>query len=187
MILHVAAIREEAAGLPAHCEVLELGVGKVTAATRLATRLVAGPPVDLVVNLGTAGGLHGQPMGTVVEVRRVVQHDLDVAGISSLVGRPMPGGPLTLDHGDATLATGDRFVTDPAERSRIAATADVVDMEGYAVVATCLALGVDVRVLKCVSDGADDDSATTWKQAVDRCATRLAEAATAAGLVQPPA
>lgn len=185
MILYCSAIHEEAAGLPAHCEVLELGVGKVSAGARLAARLAAGD-VDLVVNLGTAGGLHGQPMGTVVEVERVVQHDLDVDGIAALVGRPMPGGPLSLAHGTATLATGDTFITDPAIRARLAATADVVDMEGYAVVSTCRALGVDVRVVKCVSDGADGGAVTTWQQAVALCAARLADGLEERGLVHAP-
>lgn len=183
MILYVAAIREEAAELPDHCEVLELGVGKVSAATRLAARLATGPTVDLVVDLGTAGGLRDQPMGTVVEVGRVLQHDLDATGIQALVGRAMPGGPLDLAHGHATLATGDRFVTDPALRGRLARAAEVVDMEGYAVVATCRAFDVDVRVFKCVSDGADGDATTTWKQAVTHCADRLGAVLDEAGLV----
>ncbi len=187
MILYAAAIREETAALPPHCEVVELGVGKVIAATRLAARLATGPAVDLVVNLGTAGGLRGQALGTVVEVGRVLQHDLDVAGIEALVGRPMPGGPIDLPHGRSTLATGDRFVTDPAMRARLGEQADVVDMEGYAVAATCRALGVDVRMFKAVSDGADGESATTWVDTIAHCSTRLAAAVTAAGLAEPVA
>ncbi len=173
--LYVAALAEEVAALPDHLAVLELGVGKVTAATRLAAHLRARPEVDLVVNVGTAGGLRDQPLGTVVPIGRVLQHDLDVEGISSLVGRSMPGGPLAVAGGSAILATGDRFVTDPAARSALARRAHVVDMEGYAVVATCRALDVDVRVVKCVSDGADGQAAWTWSQALARCAAALAD------------
>lgn len=172
--LFVAAIAEEAAALPRAADVLQVGVGKVTAAVVLAAHLARHPDVDLVVNIGTAGGLAGQPMGTVVEVGRVVQHDLDVDGISALVGRKMPGGPLDLPADGPTLATGDCFVTDPVARDRLGTTADLVDMEAYAVVATCRAFDIDVRVVKCVSDGADGQAATTWREAVDHCAKALA-------------
>ncbi len=172
--LFVSALAEEVAALPSTAEVLELGVGKVSAATRLAGHLRERPDVDLVVNVGTAGGLRGQAMGTVVEVGRVVQHDLDVDGISHLVGRTMPGGPLDLGRAGVTLATGDRFVTDRAVRASLATRADLVDMEGYAVVAACHALDIAVRVVKCVSDGADGDAAMTWQLAMDHCARALA-------------
>lgn len=125
--LFVAALAEEAAALPRHADVLELGVGKVSAAITLAVHLGDRPDVDLVVNLGTAGGLHDQPMGTVMEVGLVVQHDLDVDGISHLVGRAMPGGPLDLAGDGVTLATGDRFVTDPALRAALATRAALAD------------------------------------------------------------
>lgn len=173
--LVVAALSEEVAGLDADVDVVELGVGKVSATATLAAHLARRPDVDMVVNLGTAGGLLGQPLGTVVEVGRVVQHDLDVDAISALVGRRMPGGPLDLAVAGPTLATGDRFVTDPRARDRLARRAALVDMEGYAVVATCRAFRVPVRVVKCVSDGADDTAAPSWKDALSICASRLGE------------
>lgn len=180
--LIVAALAEEVAALPAGLDVLELGVGKLSTSTRLAAHLHTHDEVDQVVNIGTAGGLHDQALGTVVEVARVVQHDLDVDGISALVGRSMPGGPLDLDADGATVATGDRFVTAPAERDRLAAIADLVDMEAYAVVATCRAFGVPVRVVKCVSDGADDRAVPSWQEALALCASRLATWVGEAGL-----
>ena len=176
--LFVAAIEEETAALSRAADVVHVGVGKVQAATTLARVLAErGDMIDLVVNLGTAGGLHAQPLGTIVEVARVHQHDLDVAGIVDLLGRRMPGGPIDVAAPAGTtgrLATGDRLIADPADRARLALDADVVDMEGYAIAAVCRAFDVPLRIVKAVSDGADGDAATTWHDALERCAQDLA-------------
>jgi adenosylhomocysteine nucleosidase len=177
-VLFVCALEEESAGLPADAEVLHLGVGKVQAAAALSSHLARHPHrPDLVVNLGTAGGLHGQPTGTVIEVASVAQHDFDHAGVCAFVGRPLPGGPIALpgpDGATGRLVTGDRLITDSRERARLADQADLVDMEGYAVAAVCERLGVPVWLVKAVSDGADGTTLTGWHAALDHCAQRLA-------------
>jgi adenosylhomocysteine nucleosidase len=176
-VLLVAALEEETTALPAGVEVVHLGVGKVQAAATLAGVLAARDDVELVVDLGTAGGLQGQNIGEVVEIARVHQHDLDHAGIEALVGRPLPGGPIGLDGppgATARLATGDRLVADEASRRRLAEDAEVVDMEGYAVAAVCRAFGVPVWIVKAVSDGAGDGAVTSWQGALARCAEALA-------------
>jgi nucleoside phosphorylase len=63
------------------------------------------------------------------------------------------------------LASGDVFVTDPAVRDRLAKTAHLVDMEGYAVAYACHELGVPLRMVKHVSDQADE-SALDWPSVV---------------------
>jgi adenosylhomocysteine nucleosidase len=184
-VLFVAALPEESARLPADVEVLHLGVGKVQAAAALAARLAAAP-VDLVVNLGTAGGLHGQRLGEIVEVARVHQHDFDHVAVGAFVGRPVPGGPLELSGPPGAvgrLATGDRVVVSAADRAALAEHADVVDMEGYAVAATARAFGRDVWIVKAVSDGADADAVGTWRDTLELCAQRLATWAEAHGLL----
>jgi adenosylhomocysteine nucleosidase len=184
-VLFVAALEEEARALAAHVEVCYLGVGKVQAATALAARL-ADEPCDVVVNIGTAGGLQGQAIGEVVEVATVHQHDFDHAGVSAFVGRPLPGGPLQLDGppgATGRLATGDRLITSAATRARLAVHADVVDMEGYAVAATARALGREVWLAKAVSDGASDQMALEWPEALRRCSEALAAWAADRGLL----
>jgi nucleoside phosphorylase len=82
---------------------------------------------------------------------------------------------LTLQQGDSTvLASGDVFVTDPVVRDALAARAHLVDMEGYAVAFACARLGVPVRLIKHVSDAADE-SALEWPALVDRSARVLGE------------
>jgi adenosylhomocysteine nucleosidase len=184
-ILFVAALAEEARALERHVPVLHLGVGKVQAAATLGARL-AHDPVDLVVNLGTAGGLQGQLVGEVVEVSTVLQHDFDHVAIGRFVGRPVAGGPLQLDGppgATGRLATGDRVIVSEQERAVLAEHADVVDMEGYAVAATARAHGREVWLVKAVSDGADADAIGSWRGALERCSERLAAWAGGHGLL----
>jgi adenosylhomocysteine nucleosidase len=177
-VLFVAALPEETAALPAGAPCLHLGVGKVQAAATLAHHLATvGRDVELVVNLGTAGGLHRQRIGDIIEVARVHQHDFDQPGVSRFVGRELPGGPLELPGPPGAagrLATGDRVILDPADRERLAQDADVVDMEGYAVAAVAAAFGIDAWITKAVSDAADTDAVVTWREALARCAVALA-------------
>lgn len=190
-VLLVAALEEETVGFPDDVEVVHLGVGKVQAAATLAAVLADRARPDLVVNVGTAGGLRGQPQATVVSVGRVLQHDLDVDGLSAFVGRPLPGGPLVLDAGpfevgDATLATGDHLVLDAGARDGLATRAEVVDMEGYAIAAVCAAQGIAVRMLKAVSDGADEGAVDDWHATLARCSAALVAALQARGWLRLP-
>ena len=60
-------------------------------------------------------------------------------------------------------------------RDHLAAIADLVDMEGYAVAAAGAMLGVPTRLVKYVSDPADESAGATWVESVDACARVLAE------------
>jgi adenosylhomocysteine nucleosidase len=183
-VLVVAALPEEAAHLRG-VEVLVTGGGKARAAAALARRLAAGPPVDRVVNVGTAGAVDGDVHG-VVEVAAVTEHDLPRDAIAALTGSVVPIGFL-LEHaapprpvevlpaGVPVLATGDTFVADAAVAARIAALgAHLVDMEAFALAAVCAAFAVPFTAVKAVSDRADDAAARSWVAVVDDCARALA-------------
>ena len=60
-------------------------------------------------------------------------------------------------------------------RDRLVGVADLVDMEGYAVVMACQTFGVPVRVVKHVSDDADSQ-ALEWLERVQISARELAGA-----------
>jgi adenosylhomocysteine nucleosidase len=188
-VLFAAALPEESVALAEHVDVLHLGVGKVQAAATLAGHLAAHPEVELVVNVGTAGALRPLQIGEVLEVGVVHQHDFDQRGVSSFVGRDVPGGPIELPGprgASARLATGDRVVVDPRERARLARHADLVDMEGYAVAAVCARFGVPAWLVKAVSDTADAETSTSWPAALQRCSSALARWAHDQRLLPPP-
>ena len=164
--LLVVALHGEAAHLDTDLPILITGVGKLAAATSLLGAMAARPAEERpskVINLGTAGALRDGVHGT-HQVGAVHQHDLDGPAIEALTGHnPSP----ILDLGDGpVLATGDAFVADPAQRAALAAVADLCDMEGYAIASAARRLGLEVVLVKHVSDGADHEARTTWVEAV---------------------
>ena len=168
--LLVVALDEEAAQLGSALPVLITGVGKVRAATA-AARLLATEAPAYVVNIGTAGGLrHG--LDGVHEIGTVIQHDFASVAIEAVTGIGF-GPPLRLGDG-LTLATGDQFVAGGPMREALAAQADLVDMEGYAVAAACVEAGVPARLVKLVSDDADEHALRSWTDTVSDHAHTLA-------------
>lgn len=168
--LFVAALASEAAHLPSGVPLVLTGVGKTAAATAVTRALAQSPDITEVVNVGTAGALRPGLTGLHVP-GTVLNHDLSAGALRALGLDPVdvldvPGGDRTV------LASGDVFVADPLVRDRLAERADLVDMEGYAVAWACRAFGVPVRLVKHVSDNADD-GAMSWPDLVDASARAL--------------
>lgn len=177
--LFVAATEAEARYLPASASVLLTGIGKVAAATSLTRWLAARTPEELaeltIVNVGTAGALHPHLSG-LFEVGTVLNHEIS-GDVIRMLGYDVRER-LVIGPAETVLATGDVFVTDPLVRDALAARAQLVDMEGYAVAYVAGEFGVPVRMVKYVSDTADE-SAMNWNTAVNRCARVLGEWAAA--------
>jgi adenosylhomocysteine nucleosidase len=168
--LLVVALEEEATHLHvSELPVLVTGIGKVNAAIAVSSTLAEFSP-SRVVNLGTAGALRDGLSGTHV-IGSVLQHDLDDESLFGLTGLRF-SEPVHLGDGP-TLATGDIFVNDDSVRTRLAAQADLVDMEGYAVARASVQAGVPVTLVKQVSDNADGSAGRSWRQTVDDCAEVL--------------
>jgi adenosylhomocysteine nucleosidase len=169
-VLVVAATRAEAAYVPQHLPVVVTGLGKTAAAVATTEALVG---VDLdgltVVNIGSAGALRDGLSG-VHEVGTVLNHDMNGDAIRALGYDPED--VFEIGSSEIVLASGDVFVTDPVVREVLAARAHLVDMEGYAVAFACARFGVPVRLVKHVSDNADE-SALDWPEVVDHSARAL--------------
>jgi adenosylhomocysteine nucleosidase len=170
--LLVVALEEEAVHLHVHeLPILVTGVGKVNAAIAVSTILGQLRPSS-IVNLGTAGALRDGVTGTHV-ISSVIQHDLNDSAIFDLVGIHF-GAPISFDSGEGTvLATGDRFISKPEVRERLAKEAHLVDMEGYAVAKAALAAGLPVTLVKEVSDQAGEQAAKSWSETLDECSASL--------------
>ena len=172
----VSATKAEATYVPAELPVIITGVGKVAAAAAVASALAvaaaADTPFELVVNIGSAGALHDHLEG-LHEIGAVLNHDLSADVLRGFGYDPQEWIVVGQDEG-LRLATGDLFVSDPAVRAGLAARADLVDMEGYAVAWACRQAGVPVRLVKHVSDKADE-GAMDWPTLVDLSARALGE------------
>ncbi|MFS0885997.1 nucleosidase [Aeromicrobium sp. 179-A 4D2 NHS] len=170
-VLVVAATKSEAAYVPDHLRLVLTSIGKVEAASVTAAAIAQHRP-ELVLNVGTAGALRPGVAGLFLP-SLVVNHDLSAAAIRALGHDPVD--EIEIAGGDGTaLATGDLFVTDPATRDLIAERAHLVDMEGFAVARACQLAHVPCRLVKVVSDTADD-SAMDWPAVVDACARVLGD------------
>jgi nucleoside phosphorylase len=168
------------------------GVGKVFASWAAAA--LVGRRCELLVSLGSSGGLGSEPVGSLYLVREFVEHDMLVTalGIPPYV-TPFAGmeGPVIsalspaaealalealaasgLEAGSgegkwARAAAGDRFIGDAAEARalREATGASLCDMESAAVAKLCAyRAGVDFFALRSVSDNADHLARLSWAE-----------------------
>jgi adenosylhomocysteine nucleosidase len=169
--LVVAATAAEAVHVPTSLPLVITGLGKTAAAVRTARALAEMPTLEglTIVNIGTAGALRDDITG-LHEPGVVLNHDINADLIRTLGYDARER--LTVGDSDIVLATGDVFVTDPVVRARLAEQAHLVDMEGYAVAWAAQEFGVPVRLVKHVSDSADE-AAMDWPAMVEASAVVL--------------
>lgn len=185
-VLFVMAVEAEyGPHLRARIAPLMTGVGPVEAGVVLGAALAglaaAGQLPQLVVSLGSAGS-------RVLEQARVYQ-------VSALEYRDMDASPLGFAKGQvpfldlpprvvldlrlsdlpaATLATGASIVSGAGYD---AISAEMVDMESYAVLRACQHFGLPLIGLRGISDGAEElRQVSDWTQYLHRVDENLAEA-----------
>lgn len=169
--LVVAATAAEAAHVPTSLPLVITGLGKTAAAVRTTRALAEMPTLKglTIVNIGTAGALRDDITG-LHEPGIALNHDINADLIRTLGYDARER--LTVGDSEIVLATGDVFVTDPVVRARLADQAHLVDMEGYAVAWAAQEFGVPVRLVKHVSDSADE-TAMDWPAMVEASAVVL--------------
>lgn len=169
--LVVAATAAEAAHVPTSLPLVITGLGKTAAAVRTTRALAEMRTLEglTIVNIGTAGALRDDITG-LHEPGIVLNHDINADLIRTLGYDARER--LTVGDSEIVLATGDVFVTDPVVRARLADQAHLVDMEGYAVAWAAQEFGVPVRLVKHVSDSADE-TAMDWPAMVEASAVVL--------------
>lgn len=178
------------------------GVGKVFAASCAAAMIAAYRP-DRIINTGVAGGLSPslRCLDTVV-ASRLVQHDMDTSPLGDPVGLISginkiyfeTDGTLSRALADAirgagghavsgTVATGDRFIASPEEKTRLRAlfSADAAEMEGGAIAQVCCVNGIPFAAIRTISDGGDGDAPADFGAFCERAA-EISAAAVAAVL-----
>lgn len=158
----IIALEQEAPALAGHPHVFFCGVGKVNAAIA-AAQLIERYKPNRVINFGTAGGI---TVGTGLhQASRFVQRDMQCRDLGFLPGQtPYDNRPVVLDLDSAGLicSTGDNFVTDP----NLEISADLVDMESYAIAKACNAEGIEFLCYKFVTDQANPDAYQDWNHLI---------------------
>jgi len=128
------------------------GIGKVNAALAAAT-LILEHKAAPVYNVGAAGALSDKlKFGDIRHISSVYEHDR----MKFDVDPPYIIKTDVLDgHDTASLATGDIPIVPHEDRRALADFAELVDMEGAAVVRACRRYNVKSYLFKAVSDTAE--------------------------------
>ncbi|WP_323009372.1 5'-methylthioadenosine/S-adenosylhomocysteine nucleosidase [Paracoccus sp. (in: a-proteobacteria)] len=171
--------------LRARISPLMTGVGPVEAAVELtfALSLLAGRGElpELVVSLGSAGSRQLQQLG-VYQVASLEYRDMDASALGFSKGEtPMLDLPARIelplripDIAPASLATGASIVSGAGYD---AISAEMVDMESFAVLRACQRFGIPLIGLRGISDGAEELAhLSDWTQYLHLVDERLAEA-----------
>ncbi len=163
--------------------VARCGVGKVFAALCAEAMIIKYSP-SLIVNSGVGGALaRGIGTGDVVIAERLVQHDMDTSPLGDPKG--LVSG-INIIYFDAdrravevlsfaaerlgvkclvgTVASGDRFIADRADKERIVSefSASACEMEGAAVAHVAYVNEVPFAVIRAISDSADGDASMDY-------------------------
>ena len=156
--------------------VARCGVGKVFAAICTEAMIIRYSP-SLIINSGVGGAIaDGLKSTDIVIADRLVQHDMDtspigdpkglISGINKIYFDSDPRAvAIAKDAADGfgyhaivgTVATGDRFIADKADKIRIASdfSASACEMEGGAVAHTAYVNDTSFVVIRAISDSAD--------------------------------
>ncbi len=167
------------------------GVGKVNAAA-CTQAIISGYRPDYFLNSGVAGALSGRlHILDIVVADELVYHDLEERllenyfprcgrfkadkRLQALVQEICAGQQIPCITGRIT--SGDQFVTDSAVKDRIfsATSADAIEMEGCAVGHVCYLNEVPFAIVRCISDGADDQGDMDYDTFVGHAAKRCAK------------
>ncbi|MBN7793504.1 nucleoside phosphorylase [Microbacterium sp. 2216-1] len=175
MKLLVAALASELQAFPAEIDGFDrlvTGPGKLMATYGL-TRALDAAVYDEIIVVGTAGAVSDAIATGIHDVSSAIQHD--VQDLDGTVGQHV-SLPARLETGRAgvTIATGDIFVDDVDAVARITSLGGVlVDMETYAFVWVAQKFGVPIRVVRVVSDRAQDGATQVWDEVVAACSAQL--------------
>lgn len=159
--------------------VAKCGVGKVFAAVCAEAMIIKYAP-ELIINSGVGGALDRslRPLD-IVFADRLVQHDMDTSAIGDPVGLisgidkvyfetderarailVSAAKEKNINHLVGTVATGDRFISDKADKDRITELFGAVacEMEGGAIAHTAFVNGIPFMVVRAISDSADGEA-----------------------------
>ena len=155
------------------------GIGKVFAAICAQTMILEFAP-RLVINTGVGGALDKslRPLD-IVFAEKLVQHDMDTSPIGDPVGLisginrvyfetdkralqvlSTAAEELGIKHLVGTIATGDKFIAEKADKDRITDLfgATACEMEGGAIAHTAFVNDTPFMVVRAISDSADGEA-----------------------------
>lgn len=139
-----------------HITLIESSIGKV-ASSLAATTLIDKFNITQLINIGLAGALKSIPAGGAYFVSSVTQHDAFIPFDEYQQDMYQSIECQIPDHAKNTLVltTGDQFITNSNDINN---SADIVDMEGFAVAYVANRYNLPITMIKGVSDDANNSS-----------------------------
>ena len=176
------------------CILVISGVGKVNAA-RTAQILIDNYHVDMIVNVGVAGGVSTNlAIGDIVIGDKMVQHDFDITAFKHEKGYiPNVGVYIKSDeylvklaeealidnnylYQKGVIASGDIFCTEEAMSNKIATkfNALCVEMEGASIAQVCFLSHIPFIVLRSISDIPNNNNVVTYEEFLESSSKKVA-------------
>lgn len=170
------------------------GVGKVNSA-RTCQILIDHYKVDIVINVGVAGGINNSlKIGDIIVGEKLVQHDFDITAFNHKLGYiPNVGIYINSDpylvnlskkilknsnyiFYTGTIASGDIFCTDKEQSIKIANEFEslCVEMEGASIAQVCYLCRTPFLVLRCISDVPNNNNAITYEEFLNISSKKIA-------------
>jgi adenosylhomocysteine nucleosidase len=118
--------------------ILYTGVGKVNATFSLCSYLKNNPSIELVINVGSAGGLN-EKIGSIIECGTFIDGQLSYPGYIE--------EHIVYKSDKKTCLTFDNFVTEMPKNF-----GNCIDMESFALAKTCYLMGINFLCFKYISD-----------------------------------
>lgn len=174
--------------------VIQSGIGKVNAAVNV-TQLLTLYPIELVINIGSAGGIKDtMEIGDIVIANQTLYHDVDVKAFGYEIGQ-VPGLPavypvekiyvdlckqvahsIQLPVHIGMIASGDQFVENGIQKMAQNQIENVyaIEMEAAAIAQTAFLFKIPAVIIRSISDVANKDSATSFSDFLDRASQNAA-------------
>jgi adenosylhomocysteine nucleosidase len=178
------------------CMLVTSGVGKVNAA-RTTQILIDNYGVDLIINVGVAGGVNiNLNVLDIVVGEKLVQHDFDITAFNHEKGYiPKVGVYINSDeylvklacdvlekekvsYHKGIIASGDIFCTEEAMSSKISKkfNALCVEMEGASIAQVCYLSHIPFIVIRSISDVPNNDNVMVYEEFLEKSSKIVATA-----------
>lgn len=163
------------------------GVGKVFATYALSKII---HKVDMVLSLGTSGGLTNEKIGDLYLCTQFIEHDMDASGLGlpkgvtpfSEINIPILSHcsneiiqkiketcrKLNIETKSGLSISGDQFLSDSAisQEKQRHFNAALADMESAAIAKICVKEKKDICAIRYISDNSNHNSKITWEENV---------------------
>lgn len=169
----------------------QCGVGKVFASVCAQTMILKYSP-DLILNVGVCGAIDKElALCDMIIGEKVVQYDMDTTAVGDPLGLVSGINKIYFDcdksfcdtcedilkrkninYKKGVAATGDMFLNDSALTEKIRTNFGAIsgDMESGAIGHVCYINDVPFGILRCISDGGDENSAEVYNRTLSYAA-----------------